>query len=96
MFSFNAKNNHGSPRSFEAVEKRLIFNQVKLLKNPETQEEEQYVLCRSGARHEKEAAMLGKQRERLRKKLDEIDKSLRKYSICHKKLVDVVFNSVPK
>jgi transposase len=52
--------------------------EVKLAEHPDGQGQERYVLCRSAARHEKEAAMLRKQCERLRTKLLQIDASLRK------------------
>jgi transposase len=51
---------------------------VKLIDHPDGQGRERYVLCRSLARHEKEAAMLRRQRDRLRVKLLQIDASLRK------------------
>ena len=52
--------------------------EVKLVKHPDCPQIEQYVLCRSQGRGQKEAAMLSKQKERLRKKLDQIDLSLRR------------------
>ena len=52
--------------------------EVKLLEHPDSMGKERYVLCRSQARHEKESAMLRRQRERLREKLDQIDASLKK------------------
>jgi len=51
--------------------------EVKLVAHPDGKAEEQYVMCRSSDRREKEAAMLRQQRERLLAKLDEIDRSLR-------------------
>jgi transposase len=51
---------------------------VKLASHPDGRGQEQYVLCRSQARHEKEAAMLRRQRERLRAKLVQIDAALRR------------------
>lgn len=51
---------------------------VKLVEHPDGQGQERYVLCRSQARYEKEAAMLRRQRDRLRIKLMQIDASLRK------------------
>ena len=53
--------------------------EVKLVDHPDGKGKERYVLCRSLARHEKEAAMLRHQRERLRQKLIQIDTSLRKH-----------------
>ena len=52
--------------------------EVKLVDHPDREGQEQYVLCRSLARHEKEAAMLNRQRDRLRTKLLQIDTSLKK------------------
>ncbi len=52
--------------------------EVKLVDHPDGAGRERYVLCRSAARHEKEAAMLNRQRDRLRRKLSELDASLRK------------------
>ena len=52
--------------------------EVKLIDHPDGQGQERYVLCRSEARHQKEAAMLRRQRDRLRAKLMQIDASLRK------------------
>ena len=52
--------------------------EVKLVSHPDGLGQEQYVLCRSQARHEKESAMLRNQRNRLREKLTQIDASLRK------------------
>jgi len=51
---------------------------VKLVDHPDGDGQERYVLCRSLARHEKEAAMLNRQRDRLRTKLLQIDASLKK------------------
>jgi transposase len=51
---------------------------VKLIDHPDGQGQERYVLCRSEARHQKEEAMLRRQRDRLRSKLEQIDASLRK------------------
>ena len=52
--------------------------EVKLIDHPDRQGQERYVLCRSKARYEKEAAMLQRQRDRLRDKLEQIDASLKK------------------
>ena len=52
--------------------------EVKLIDHPDGQGRERYVLCRSVARYEKEAAMLRRQRDRLRAKLMQIDASLKK------------------
>lgn len=53
--------------------------EVKLVDHPDGEGRERYVLCRSLARHEKEAAMLNRQRDRLRARLMEIDASLKKH-----------------
>ncbi|MDA1088299.1 MAG: IS1634 family transposase [Verrucomicrobia bacterium] len=52
--------------------------EVKLIDHPDSKGKERYVLCRSEARHEKEAAMLRRQCDRLRTKLMQIDASLKK------------------
>ena len=63
------------PKDWQQVEPGV---EVKLIDHPDGQGQERYVLCRSEARHQKEAAMLRRQRDRLRVKLIEIDASLRK------------------
>jgi transposase len=52
--------------------------EVKLLPHPDGKGNEQFVLCRSQARREKEKAMLARQEERLWQKLLEIHRSLQK------------------
>ena len=52
--------------------------EVKVVDHPDAAGQERYVLCRSQARHEKEAAMLRRQRDRLRTKLEQIDSALKK------------------
>jgi len=52
--------------------------EVKLIEHPDGRGTEQYVLCRSEDRASKERAMLEKQRQRLRQKLEQIHTSLRK------------------
>ena len=52
--------------------------EVKLLAHPDGQGQEQFVLCRSEARREKEKAMLARQEQRLWQKLLEIDQRLEK------------------
>lgn len=52
--------------------------EVKLLPHPDGQGQEQFILCRSLARREKEKAMLARQEQRLFAKLVEIDAGLRK------------------
>jgi transposase len=52
--------------------------EVKLLPHPDGKGREQFVLCRSQARREKEKAMLARQEERLWQKLLQIHQSLQK------------------
>ena len=52
--------------------------EVKLVDHPDGQGREKYVLCRSHERHQKEASMLQRQRDRLGDKLDQIDAGLAK------------------
>ena len=52
--------------------------EIKLLPHPDGKGNEQFVLCRSQARREKEKAMLARQEERLWQKLLEIHQSLQK------------------
>jgi transposase len=52
--------------------------EVKLVPHPDGGTGEQYVLCRSSARREKEAAMIELARQRLRAKLDKTHASLQK------------------
>jgi transposase len=52
--------------------------EVKLAPHPDAQGNEQYVLCRSSARGEKESAMIGLARQRLRAQLDKTHASLQK------------------
>jgi transposase len=52
--------------------------EVRLLPHPDGKGKEQFVLCRSQARREKEKAMLARQEERLWRKLFEIHQSLAK------------------
>ena len=53
--------------------------EVKMIAHPDGAGAEQFVLCRSAARKEKEAAMLRGQFDRLLAKLEQIDRSLRKH-----------------
>ena len=62
--------------------------EVKILEHPDEGSCERYVLCRSRSRHEKEAAMLRGQRERLRKQLEQIDISLRKKPASRPDLIE--------
>jgi transposase len=55
--------------------------EVKLLPHPDGKGNEQFVLCRSQARREKEKAMLARQEERLWQKLLEIHRSLQKKAL---------------
>jgi transposase len=77
----------GTPKAqLKSFEKQLLDREgwqavrpeveVKLLAHPDGKSPEQFVLCRSAARKEKEKAMLARQEERLLQKLLEIDKSL--------------------
>lgn len=52
--------------------------EVKLVPHPDGGSDEQYVLCRSSARREKEAAMIELARQRLRAQLDKTHASLQK------------------
>jgi len=52
--------------------------EVKLLAHPDGKGQEQFVLCRSAARREKEKAMLARQEQRLWQKLLAIDQRLQK------------------
>jgi transposase len=52
--------------------------EVKLVPHPDGAEGEQFVLCRSAARREKELAMLERQRQRLRAQLDRTHGSLQR------------------
>jgi transposase len=60
--------------------------EVKLVELADGQGQERYVLCRSKARHEKEAAMLRRQIERLRAKLEQIGASLDKRPVARDKV----------
>ena len=77
----------GTPKSqLKAFEAKLLEQEdwkevksgveVKLVVHPDGSPEEQYVLCRSSARREKELAMLEGQRLRLRAQLDKTHASL--------------------
>ena len=52
--------------------------QVKLMRHPDHQGGEIYVLCKSAARQEKEAAMLELRRQRLKKELEKIHAALQR------------------
>ena len=49
--------------------------EVKLVAHPDGRTSEQFILCRSSARRQKEAAMLELQRQRLLAKLQQLDHS---------------------
>jgi transposase len=52
--------------------------EVKLVAHPDGDSNEQYILCRSSARRQKEAAMIELQRQRLRARLDQTHRSLQR------------------
>ncbi len=79
----------GTPKSqLKEFEKQLLEKEnwtqvqegveVKLVPHPDGDADEQYVLCRSSARRQKEAAMLELARQRLRAQLDKTHASLQK------------------
>jgi transposase len=79
----------GTPKSqLKAFEAKLLDEadwtqvqpgvEVKLVAHPDGLPDEQYVLCRSGARRDKELAMLARQRERLRAQLDKTHAGLQR------------------
>jgi transposase len=79
----------GTPKSqLKAFEAQLLEKEnwaqvqegveVKLVAHPDGGTDEQYVLCRSSARRQKEAAMLELARKRLRAQLDKTHASLQK------------------
>jgi hypothetical protein len=53
--------------------------EVKLVAPPDSRTSEQFILCRSSARPQKEAAMLELQRQRLLAKLQQLNRSLAKH-----------------
>ena len=55
--------------------------EVKLVAHPDGRGAEQYLLCRSSARRQKEAAMLELARQRLRAQLDKTDRSLQRHPV---------------
>jgi transposase len=79
----------GTPKSqLKPFEKQLLEKEnwtavqagveVKLVSHPDGGTEEQFVLCRSAARREKEAAMIQLARQRLRAQLDQTHAALQK------------------
>jgi transposase len=79
----------GTPKSqLKAFEAQLLEDndwsqvqagvEVKLLAHPDAQGKEQYILCRSSARRQKEAAMIELARQRLRAQLDKTHASLQR------------------
>jgi len=80
----------GTPKAqLRAFEQQLLQEQdwhqvqpgleVKLVAHPDGESTEQFILCRSHARRQKEAAMLELQRQRLLAKLQQLDGSLAKH-----------------
>ena len=61
--------------NWHEVEKGIA---VKLIDHPDSNGQERYIICRSISRHEKEAAMLRRQKERLLDQLHKIDAGLKK------------------
>jgi transposase len=55
--------------------------EVKLVSPPDGSREEQYILCRSQARREKEAAIIEVARQRLRARLDKTHANLRRHPV---------------
>jgi transposase len=79
----------GTPKSWLRAHEQTLLEQsdwktvqdgleVRLVEHPDGEPGERYVLCRSGARAEKERAMLGRQSERLTEALIKIDAWLRR------------------
>ncbi|MEY4488055.1 MAG: hypothetical protein RIQ79_563 [Verrucomicrobiota bacterium] len=79
----------GTPKSWLRAHEQTLLEQsdwkmvqdgleVRLVEQPDGEPGERYVLCRSGARAEKERAMLGRQSERLTEELIKIDAWLRR------------------
>jgi hypothetical protein len=79
----------GTPKSWLRAHERTLLDQtdwktvqdgleVRLVEHPAGEPGERYVLCRSGARAEKERAMLQRQSERLTAELIKIDAWLRR------------------
>lgn len=79
----------GTPKSWLRAHERTLLEQTdwktvqdgleaRLVDHPDGEPGERYVLCRSGARAEKERAMLGRQSERLTGELIKIDAWLRR------------------
>ena len=80
----------GTPKAqLKAFEQKLLLEEgwhqvqpgieVKLVAHPDGRTSEQFILCRSSARRQKEAAMLEVQRQRLLAKLQQLDLSLIKH-----------------
>jgi transposase len=79
----------GTPKSWLRAHEQTLLEQtdwktvqdgleVRLVEQPDGEPGERYVLCRSGARAEKERAMLARQSERLTEELIKIDAWLRR------------------
>lgn len=62
--------------------------EVKLVPHPDGETDEQYVLCRSSARRQKEVAMIELARKRLRAQLNKTDASLRKRAVRDAGLIE--------
>lgn len=78
----------GTPKSWLRAHEQTLLEQsdwqtvqdgleVRLVEHPQGEPGERYVLCRSGARAQKERAMLERQSERLTQELTKIDRWLR-------------------
>ena len=89
----------GTPKSqLKAFEAQLLDKQnwaevqagveVKLVPHPDGGTDEQYVLCRSSARRQKEAAMIALARQRLLAKLNKVDASLQKHPVADCGLIE--------
>jgi len=89
----------GTPKSqLKAFQAQLLDNQnwaevqagveVKLVPHPDGGTDEQYVLCRSSARRQKEAAMIALARQRLLAKLHQVDASLQKHPVADCGLIE--------
>jgi transposase len=89
----------GTPKSqLKAFEAQLLEKEnwaqvqegveVKLVAHPDGGTDEQYVLCRSSARRQKEAAMIELARKRLRAQLDKTHASLQKRAVQDAGLIE--------
>ena len=89
----------GTPKSqLKAFEAQLLEKEhwsevqegveVKLVAHPDGGTDEQFVLCRSSARRDKEVAMLALARQRLRAQLDKTHASLQKRAACEPGVIE--------